>query len=198
MVSMNYIRGYTYICKTCRANAAYIDKEIRKEEDFDKKEKKYENALKRMAKMIPRREAPQYTSACERVHKKLHENGWFDSTEEIMVAIELIKNGLKIKHHYRVGGRFEADYVIPSMKVVLEVDGKVFHNGRKEKEVLRDEFIKNTLGEEWEIVRISDDLINQNIRKLVSAITAVVEKRKKLRAENGGTLPEWYADGKIV
>lgn len=197
IMSLNYKRGIIYVCKSCKANMKFLDQEIRKEENHDKKEKKYETALNRIAKVVPKKQAPLYLDACDKVHKKLHTSGWFDSTEEIMVAIELLKNGFKIKHHYRVGGRFEVDFVIPSIKVVLEIEGKIFHSN-KSKEKLRDEFIKTVFDEDWEIIRIDTDLINQNIKRLVPAINAVLNKRKQLRKENQGELPDWYAGDKLV
>ena len=75
-----------------------------------------------------------YTKAIEKVKSKLHTNGYFDSTEEIMVAIELFKNGVWFYHQKKVG-RYRLDFVLPNEKIVLEVDGSVFHtNETKNKE----------------------------------------------------------------
>ena len=195
----SYISGKEYTCQSCKANMAYMDKEVKDDNAYDLKERKFEEALKRVLKMANKRDLPKYQEASEKVYRKLHTHGWFDSTEEIMVAIELLKSGFKIKHHYKIGGRFIPDFLIPSEKIVLEVDGHIYHTDKTaKKEMLRDDYMRTILGEEWEIVRISDLYINQNIKQLSKAITEVYKKRKAVREQNGGKLPLWYEKKSVL
>ncbi len=137
----------------------------------------------------------KYKDAIDKVHEKLHKNGWFDSTEEIITAIELEKNNINYRHQVKFGTRYKVDFILDDEKVLLEVDGKLYHTKDKLiRENLRDNLILLNLGTDWEVVRITDDLINQNIKKLIPAVRKLKEKRKLLREEYGGCLPDWYSD----
>lgn len=188
--SMSYIKGVKYTCKSCKLENKLADKGKRTEQDFEKKERKFENAVKRIEK---RSSLKPYKEAIEKVHKKLHTDGYFDSTEEIMVAIELLKNGVKFIHQKKIKN-YRLDFVLPEEKVVLEVDGTLFHNQETEKrEMIRDDLIILTLGTGWEVIRISDKMINENIKKLIPAIRKIKEKRQEVRKQNNGCLPDWYS-----
>lgn len=192
--SWNYSRGVKYTCSTCKEKAklfAGIDREQSKHES---KEKKFENAVGRIFKKARRKD--QYYHAIEAIKKQLHNPGWFDSTEEIMVAIELVKNKVKAKHQVSFG-RYRADFVLTDEKIVLEVDGVLFHpKTMLQKEQARDGLIVLTLGPEWEVIRVSDEMVNQNITRLLPAIRAIKKKREILRKKNQGALPKWYSDRK--
>ena len=93
-------------------------------------------------------------------------------------------------------GSYRADFLLDDMKVVLEVDGVIYHSARtRQKEELRDGLILIALGAEWQVVRITDELITKNITRLMPAIEKVVKKRNMLRQADG-SLPEWYTDRK--
>ena len=134
----------------------------------------------------------EYRDAINKVEQYTKEHPEkFDSAYEMAAAIILIKNGLSIKMQYKVAG-YEADFYIPSLKIILEVDGsqhkKNLYNDHK-----RDIKIRDELGVDWEVVRISTDYIKQNAAKLVVAIKAVKTEKQKLRKQNHGLLPEWYS-----
>lgn len=187
---MNYLRAIKYTCNNCKLKFYLSDKTIRVESEISVKEIKFNNAVKRIYKVV--KNIKVYDEAIDTIHNKLHNDGWFDSTEEIMVAIELVKNKMRTKHQVKMG-RYKADFIIPDIKVVLEIDGVVFHTERKkQKEQIRDDLIIANLGAEWEIVRITDELINQNISRLIPAIMNIVKARKKLRIKNEGQLPKGY------
>ena len=66
------------------------------------------------------------------------------------------------------------------MKVILEIDGPIYHGKDKERyQQIRDDAIQRKFGEGWEVIRIKTDCINMNITKLLPGIRAVLEKRKK-------------------
>lgn len=196
--SWGYQRGKQYRCKQCKFVESLADKEDRKNERADVKEKKFQNATQRIAKVAKLKDIPLYESAAEIIHKKLHKDKWFDSTEEIMVAIELVKNKVKAMHQVKLG-KYRADFVLPDLKIVLEVDGVCYHTERtRQKEELRDSLIVAALGPEWEVIRITDELINQNITRLVKAIIKARDGRQKVRSQHNGQLPRWYTDRKMA
>lgn len=166
--SLRYNHNHKYTCKSCKDRikslndgTLYFDKEAR-----------FERAVKRIDGMV--KNINDYRNAIDIVHKNLHRKGWFQSTEEVMVAIELIKNKMKIIPQQKIG-RYRVDFAIPNKKILLEVDGKPFHSDMiKQRE--RDGKILFTIGMEWNIVRIPTDLINKDITKLLNGIDAVLNK----------------------
>lgn len=190
---MAYIRGTKYTCKQCKLKNYMADKELRVTINKDKKEQKFENAIKRIEKNVGKN-IKKYDRAIEIVHKNLHKERWFESTEEIMTAIELIKNGLKVRHQVKAG-IYRIDFVLEDEKIILEIDGKMFHTEKtKEKEFARDNILLLKFGTDWEVIRITDDYINQNIKRLVPAIRKVRDERQRVRKLNDGILPDWYTE----
>lgn len=188
--SLNYRRGVQYTCKKCKLEQSLADKEHREIVSWEGKERKFQNAVKRIEDVRPG--LKEYQRAIDIIHGKLHRDGWFQSTEEILVAIELVKNKVKARHQVKLG-RYRADFVLPEEKVVLEVDGVLFHAQEDpNKRQMRDNLITLALGANWEIVHVTDQMVNENITRLLPAIRKVKEHRKLLRDQNGGILPEWY------
>lgn len=97
----------------------------------------------------------------------------FDSADEIIAAIILISRGVKIQPQAKVG-RYQVDFLLPELKVVLEVDGYT-HKMRKQYDTQRDQEIRETLGEGWEIVRISTKSLETKAIKIIEAIPAIKE-----------------------
>lgn len=190
-MSYSYQRGVKYTCADCKLLEFLSDKVSRTSQDFESKEKKFAKAIERIERKT--RITKAYQVAAEKIHNKLHQSGWFDSTEEIMVAIQLVKSGIKTRHQVQLG-RYRADFVLPDYKIVLEVDGVLYHKGKEEKDKLRDQLIVLALGADWEVIRISDTLVNENITKVTQAITRVKRHREKIRKLNNGQLPRGYSD----
>lgn len=115
----------------------------------------------------------------------------FDSSEEMLAMLILADHGISVKPQFKVG-KYRIDFLIPELKVALEIDGDR-HAGKGYEENRRDTLIRAVLGEEWEVVRIGTDYIDANAEKLIDAIKAVRDKKKELRKEYGGVLPEWYS-----
>lgn len=118
----------------------------------------------------------QYRSATIVVQKYLYANpDKFDSADEIVAAVVLIKNGLQIKTQVKIG-KYQVDILIPSLKVVLEIDG-IMHK-LKLCESERDRYIESELGPEWDVIRIGTHHIEQKADKLVDAIHALKEYKR--------------------
>lgn len=189
--SMRYDRNILYTCKECKLKQYLADKEFKAEYSKEIKEKKFNNAIKRIEKNVGNN-IKKYEKAIEIVHKNLHKEHWFDSTEEIMVAIELIKNNIKTRHQVKVG-IYRVDFILENEKIILEIDGKIFHTEKtKPKEQIRDNILLMKFGLDWEVIRITDDYINENIKRLIPAIRKIRDERKRIRNMNNGALPQWY------
>lgn len=191
--SMRYDRGVQYTCKECKLKTYLSDKEIKKEFSKEVKESKFNNAVKRITKKVGTN-ISKYEKAIHIVHKNLFKEHWFESTEEIMTAIELLKNNIKTRHQVKVE-TYRVDFVLEDEKIILEIDGRIFHTeSTKAKEQIRDNIILMKFGLDWEVIRITDEYINQNIKRLVPAIRKIKEERKRVRANFDGTLPDWYSN----
>jgi very-short-patch-repair endonuclease len=172
--SWSYIRSVQYTCKDCRTELVRQTREEGNAVDTDKKQKKLEVAVKRISKVT---DIAPYDDAIRLVKKYLYRRGWYQSTEEIMVALELIRRGIKAHHQVRI---FEycVDFILSDMKVALEIDGKIYHGKDNLKyQSIRDEAIIYKLGEGWEMIRITTDNINQNVTRLIPGINAVLARR---------------------
>lgn len=140
----------------------------------------------------------EYKSAFEAVEEWIKENeskeelSSFDSSEEVAAAVILIANEIKIYTHPKIA-KYEVDFLIPQFKVVLEIDGEMFHKGKEARESRRDSIIRNALGKEWEIVRIPTKYIHQNIELLPESIKTIKKERRKMRLLSGDYVPETHS-----
>jgi very-short-patch-repair endonuclease len=176
--SWSYIRGAQYTCKDCRTELVRQAREEGNAISADKKQKKLEDAVKRISKVT---DIAPYKDAIRLVTQNLNRRGWYQSTEEIMVALELIRRGIKAYHQVRIF-EYVVDFILPDMKVALEIDGKIYHGKDKlEYQSVRDDVIMYKLGEGWEMIRISTDNINQNVTRLIPGINAVLVRRSTTR-----------------
>ena len=171
-----YRPNLRYTCNTCKM--IMIDKRL--EEDskaLEEKRKRLKRAIKRISRVA---QIADYKKAIEIIKKYMDRKGWFQSTEEIMAALELVKNNYRIHHQVKVG-IYHVDFVIKSLEVVLEIDGILYHPKdlkSRNKSMRRDEFIKYKFGNDWEVIHIDDVCINTDITKLSTAIDEVLKKRK--------------------
>ena len=116
----------------------------------------------------------------------------FDSAHEMIAAIILVDNAIKAKMQYKIES-YRVDFLIPEMKVVLEIDG-TFHKYNLYRDNKRDIRIREKLGADWEVVRIGTNYIEQNAKALVRAIEEIKKEKQKIRSQNAGMLPEWYSE----
>ena len=171
----SYTRGRKYTCKLCKG----IVESIEKPETAVKKEERFARAVNRIKAIV--NNFDDYQKATETVYKTLHRSGWYGSTEEIMVAIELLQKGVRTIHQQKVS-RYHVDFVLPEYKVLLEIDGRPFHNDSTlQREGMRDGLILALMGSDWEMIRIDTGKINKDITKLLPSIIAILESRKEAR-----------------
>lgn len=128
------------------------------------KEQTFDKAVAKLYKQV--KNFDSYKEAIE-IAKKRTER--YDSIPEVLVAIELIKLGYSIIPQQKVG-RYRVDFAIPSEKLVIEVDGGLYHpNGPK---AGRDGDIQLSLGLDWRILHIPADWISKHIKMLKKVIIA--------------------------
>ena len=82
--------------------------------------------------------------------------------------------------HQQKIGRYKADFVLPELKVILEVDGSIYHRDSS-KEGERDTYICLCMGAEWTVVRVKDYMINKDITKLMTGIDESVKYQRRLK-----------------
>ena len=176
-------------CDECKAKHDETVKLDKANYAILKKKVMYERALELMEKQGC--DMSEYRNAAVTVQKYLYTN-WdkFDSADEIIAAIVLIKNGVQLKMQHKVG-KYQIDILLPDEKIALEIDGDR-HRSRQEYDSQRDLEIRDALGEEWEIVRIGTHYIEENCGKLLEAVTTLRKKKKLLREEHGGVIPSWF------
>jgi len=130
-------------------------------------------------------------SAFAVIESALSDTEKFLSSYEIIAAIILEHNGYDYKSNYTIG-RYRVDFYIPELKVCLEIDGS-FHNGKEIRDNKRDVEIRNTLGKEWEVLRIATKYLDQNAPMLIKAIEELKKEKLKWRDKYNGLTPDWYS-----
>jgi very-short-patch-repair endonuclease len=191
--SWGYNPEHKYICAKCKEINRVKRSQERKSKELNKskfvKDKteivkaketsRMSRALERISKVT---DIAKYTQAIEKVQVSINAGAVFDSTEELLVGLELTRQGVAYRQQVRFG-KYRADFVLDSYKIVLEVDGRVFHTREtKPREQERDGCILSELGPGWEVVRVTDDNINNHITQITKAITKVLEYRKLMKA----------------
>jgi very-short-patch-repair endonuclease len=150
----------------------------------------HENALRYMEKAGVYMH--EYKDAAERaLASGLEQTKRFYSAHEIIVAIVLDEFGYEYEANYPIG-KYRADFFIPELKACLEVDGEE-HKHKRIKDNERDIEIRQTLGSDWEIVRIPTEYISQNPVLIPDAIEALANEKRKLRRLNNGIIPESFS-----
>ena len=115
----------------------------------------------------------------------------YKSSHEIVAAVILLEKGLDFEMNYKVG-EYIADVYIPRLALIVEIDGEL-HEGKELRDSNRDVKLRQILGDEWEIVRIPTKYIEQNPVRIPDAINALAKKKRDLREQNGGFLPDNYS-----
>ena len=119
----------------------------------------------------------EYQEAIDVVSDFIEDNAdKFDSSYEVLTAIVLVQNRIYSKMQYKVG-KYQVDFLLPDMFVVLEIDGER-HKHKKDYDSVRDKEIKKMLGPHWEIIRIPTDRLDKDAKKIPEAIDKVLEYRE--------------------
>lgn len=149
------------LCKYCelsikKKSDALISKELLEIET--PAEKRFKTAMERIKKQV--QDFESYQKAIEIAKTRVEK---YASIPEAMVAIELIRLKYCIIPQQKVG-KYKVDFAIPKQKLVVEVDGELYHRNDKKKD--REASIQFSLGLSWKIIHIPAELIASDITKL--------------------------------
>lgn len=134
----------------------------------------------------------EFKESSDAVSEKMKEKpGMFDSSYEVLSAIELVRNRVRIKAQFPVG-RYRVDLALTEENIFLEIDGYT-HTTRPKKDKDRDIKIRSLAGSEWEIIRIPTGYLEKNIKQLLPAIREIRDFQQDVRDRNGGLMPKWFS-----
>lgn len=160
-----YGRKKKYVCDECK----FGEKQERKIE-----QKKRSAFVDQLYDVITTKEERRFDKAVDNINRQtknpdsyakdieIARRGQFKygSVPEAMTAIELIHLGYSIIPQQKVG-RYHVDFYLPKEKIVLEVDGSVYHHGEVDGD--REAVIQFSLGLDTRIVHIPAETISKNV-----------------------------------
>lgn len=159
--SLTYGRNHEYVCDKCRAGVRKQNETLERElliELTTDGERRFAKAVQEIKKQV--KDFQSYRRVIGIARKAQDKYG---SVPEAMVAIELLKLGYKIIPQQQIG-KYKVDFYLPNVKTVVEVDGRIYHQGRDDNE--REATIMLSLGLDTRIVHIPAERIAKDISKL--------------------------------
>lgn len=162
-----YRRDLINTCDKCKATLKARQTEKKKIDSKllqveTKHEQRFNKAVSKIKKQV--KDFSSYTNAINIAKTSLEK---YDSIPESMVAIELIHLKYKIIPQQKVG-KYRVDFAIPKEKIVIEVDGSVYHKDIYKGD--REATIQFSLGMDWKIIHIPAEMIENDITKLKDII----------------------------
>lgn len=165
---------YRCYCEKCKAD---IDEKERQELEIYVRLRK-QQMLRKACEILENQETDmyEYRDAIDVVKEHITEHpDKYDSSYEVLAAIVLVYNRIRARMQQKIG-RYQVDFMLPEWFVILEIDGDR-HKHRKDYDSKRDRYIKEQLGEMWQIVRINTELLDMDAKKLPQAIEKVLDYR---------------------
>lgn len=172
METLTYGRSRKYVCAKCQDRRAHHNKEVEKawfDVIEEKGEARFNKALDRIERQV--KDFSKYEKAVRLARTRQDRYG---SVPEAMVAVELLHLGYSIIPQQKVD-RYRVDFYIPKQKIVIEVDGSVFH--RDEYRGDREARIQMALGLDATIIHVPAELIAKDIKKLKKVIDSRMNNR---------------------
>lgn len=163
-VKQAVILGRPIYCSFCHNNTDEKRKLAAKAIERDAKElellmgidPKHEDRFEKAVKAV--RAIGNFEQAIKQARSMAHK---FGSVPEAMAAIILISCKIEIVPQSKIfdNKRAAVDFVLPEHKVVIEIDGSLYH-ADKQKLILRDATIRQRLGRDWTVMHIpAEDLV---------------------------------------
>lgn len=154
-----YTRSVIYLCDYCKSK-------IRKKKKLSQellgtetpKERQFIKATDKIRKQVHNYESYNNAIKIAKTKEEL-----YGSIPETMVAIELLRLGYRIIPQQKIK-RYKVDFAIPKEKIIVEVDGALYHQGNFNHE--REAIIRLSLGLDWKIIHIPAEYIEKNIQNL--------------------------------
>lgn len=140
-------------CPNC---AKAIAEKKKQEDPRDKYEKRFDEAVDVLRDTV--RDINIYKQSIETAKKRMY---FYGSIPEVLTAIMLLKLGYSIIPQQQVG-KYIVDFLLPKQKMVIEVDGELYHRRKTHREAE----IQIMLGMDWKIIHIPSELIRCDATKL--------------------------------
>lgn len=167
-----------YTCKTCKLESDKLRNKIVEMAQWRHRDlsgykidinyesfHRFENAVKKFDK-----------SYAEDIEKAREYANVFDSIPEVIACIELLHIGAKVIPHQKVG-RYTVDFCLPKEKLVVEIDGTLYHKDEK-KMYWRDCVIKDTLGEGWEVKHVPAESVVKRHKFFGKSMKRLLDDRR--------------------
>lgn len=153
----SYSRSYNYFCDYCKGVIKKKQKIASNDHVKTKAEIRFEKAVEELKQQV--KNIDSYKKYIEIAKSKTEKYG---SIPEIIVAIELLKLGYSIIPQQKVG-KYRVDFAIPNKKIIIEVDGEIYHSNINKQRELE---IQIMMGMDWKIIHIPAESIRKKIKKL--------------------------------
>lgn len=174
ILKKSYGRNHIYVCDACKLGQKKKQIELVNEwldTVETKSDRRFESAIDRVLSQVL--DGSDYDDAIRLARQRVELYG---SVPEAMVAIELLHLGYKIIPQQKVG-RYHVDFAIPKQKLVVEVDGALFHKNQYGGN--REAAIQLSLGMDWLIIHVPAELIANDIKKLRPYIDKAIQIKKQ-------------------
>ena len=175
-VKRQYNSYKEHLCDRCRLSRNRLIKTKKQAQEMENllkyktpKEIKFDKAIEEMKKRVSW--DARYERCAKIAAKRVEAYG---SIPEMIVAIELLYCGYSITPQQAIG-RYKVDFLIPRQRIVIEVDGGVYHTKQKED---REAVIQLSLGMEWRILHIPAEYIRKHIKELDTMIQIATRGKK--------------------
>lgn len=163
ILKTQYSLKRTYICKYCKDKIKKKSAPVIPDDVETRKERQYKKAVERIKAQV--RDFSKYENAVRIAEQRCE---CYGSIPEAMVAIELIRLGYSIIPQQKIS-KYKVDFAIPKEKLIIEVDGSLYHKGITEREAV----IQFNIGLDWKIIHIPAERIEKKIYKLNQLIKAL-------------------------
>lgn len=160
MKSLSYGQNKKYVCPDCKYNRKVKQREV--EADLldsitTKSDRRFAKAVEELRKQT--KHFGQYAKVIRLAQTAAERYG---SVPEAMVAIELLQLGYRVIPQQKIG-KYRVDFYLPDEKIVVEVDGSLYHQKQKDG---REATIQLSLGIDTRIIHLPAELIAKDIHKL--------------------------------
>jgi very-short-patch-repair endonuclease len=150
-----------YLCEYCKKQIVNKKKALEKsllDDVVTKKEQAFKKAVERIKLQV--NNFSDYEKAISLAKRRTE---FYGSIPEAMVAIELVRLGHQVIPQQKIG-RYKVDFVLKDKKMVIEVDGGLYHKNIHNDD--REAVIQLSLGFDWKIIHVPAELIAKDIQKL--------------------------------
>ena len=167
ITKLHYRKDIVQMCDYCKLKIKNKKAELQKEliETKSKREKQFDKAVNEIKKQVKDFSKYEKAITIARTREEM-----YGSIPEAMVAIELLRLGYRIIPQQKVK-KYKVDFAIPKEKIVIEVDGSVYHKDSYKGD--REAIIQLALGLDWKIIHIPAEYIAKDIQKVEQIIEEI-------------------------